>query len=72
MKKSAATCAPASMPSTSTSTASPSEDADYILDTFPIVRCHDEDAFGNYRTKAMILAYFNALAAGDYDTEVIV
>ena len=48
------------------------DDADYILDTFPIVRRHDEAAFGHYRTKAMILAYFNALAAGDTTTDVAV
>ena len=46
------------------------DDADYILDTFPIVRRHDKAAFGHYRTKAMILAYYNALAAGDTDVEV--
>ena len=46
--------------------------AAYILDTFPIVRRHDETAFGHYRTKAMILAYFNALAAGDTSTDVAV
>ena len=45
-------------------------DAAYILDTFPIVRRHDEAAFGHYRTKAMVLAYYNALAAGDTDTDV--
>ena len=45
-------------------------DAAYILDTFPIVRRHDEAAFGTYRTKAMVLAYYNALAAGDTDVEV--
>ena len=44
--------------------------AAYILDTFPIVRRHDEAAFGHYRTKKMILAYYNALAVGDTDTEV--
>ena len=48
------------------------DDAAYILDTFPIVRRHDEAAFGHYRTKAMILAYFNALAAGDTTTDVAV
>ena len=48
------------------------DDAAYILDTFPIVRRHDEAAFGHYRTKAMILAYFNALAAGDTSTDVAV
>ena len=46
------------------------DDAAYILDTFPIVRRHDKAAFGHYRTKAMILAYHNALAAGDTDTDV--
>ena len=45
-------------------------DAAYILDTFPIVRRHDKAAFGHYRTKDMILAYYNALAAGDTDTDV--
>ena len=45
-------------------------DAAYILDTFPIVRRHDKAAFGHYRTKAMVLAYYNALAAGDTDVEV--
>ena len=44
--------------------------AAYILDTFPIVRRHDNAAFGHYRTKAMILAYYTALAAGDKDVEV--
>ena len=48
------------------------DDASYILDTFPIVRRHDKAAFGHYRTKAMILAYFNALAAEDTSTDVAV
>ena len=48
------------------------DDADYILDTFPIVRRHDEAAFGSYRTKEMVLAYYNALDAGDTDVEVAV
>ena len=48
------------------------EDAAYILDTFPIVRRHDEKAFSKYRTKEMILAYMNALEAGDTDTIVAV
>ena len=46
------------------------KDAAYILDTFPIVRRHDNAAFGHYRTKEMILAYYNALAAGDTDVDV--
>ena len=48
------------------------DDAAYILDTFPIVRRHDEAAFGHYRTKEMVLAYYNALDAGDADTDVAV
>ena len=48
------------------------EDASYILDTFPIVRRQDMGDFGSYRTKDMILAYMNALAAGDTDTDVAV
>ena len=47
-------------------------DAAYILDTFPIVRRHDKAAFGTYRTKDMVLAYYNALAAGDTDVDVAV
>ena len=47
-------------------------DAAYILDTFPIVRRHDKAAFGTYRTKDMVLAYYNALAAGDTDINVAV
>ena len=45
-------------------------DAAYILDSFPIVRRHDKAAFGHYCTKEMVLAYYNALAAGDTDTDV--
>ena len=48
------------------------EDADYILNTFPIVRREDEAAFGSYRTRDLILAYMNALAAGDTETVVSV
>ena len=46
------------------------DDADYILSTFPIVRAQDEKEFGAYRTRDLILAYMNALAAGDTDTVV--
>ncbi len=48
------------------------EDAAYVLDNFPIVRREDEAAFGRYRTREMILAYMNALAAGDVETRVAV
>ena len=41
------------------------DDTRYVLDTFPIVRRQDEAAFGRYRTRDLILAYLNALAAGD-------
>ncbi len=46
------------------------DDAAYILDTFPIVREQDEKAHGRYLTKELILAYMNAVAAGDFTTRV--
>ena len=46
------------------------EDAGYVLNTFPIVQRQDEAQFGSYRTRDLILAYMNALAAGDMDTVV--
>ena len=46
------------------------DDAAYILDTFPIVREHDEKAFDRYLTKDLVLAYMNAVAAGDLTTMV--
>jgi hypothetical protein len=46
------------------------EDAAYILDTFPIVREHDLRDFGRYRTKDLILHYYNAYAAGDMEAWV--
>jgi hypothetical protein len=48
------------------------DDAAYILDTFPIVKREDEATFGRYLTKDLILAYMNAVAAGDMDTVVSV
>ena len=48
------------------------DDAGYVLDTFPIVRREDEKAFGHYRTRDLILAYMNALAASDAETRVAV
>ncbi|MGH8487645.1 MAG: hypothetical protein ACREXS_01895 [Gammaproteobacteria bacterium] len=44
------------------------DDAAYILDTFPIVREHDEHNFGKYLTKELVLGYMNALAA---DTKTV-
>ncbi len=47
------------------------DDAGYVLSTFPIVRREDEAQFdGRYRTRELILAYMNALAAGDPETVV--
>lgn len=46
------------------------DDTAYILDTFPIVREQDEKAHGRYLTKELILAYMNAVAAGDFTTVV--
>ena len=43
-----------------------------VLATFPIVRRKDEAALGKYRTKEMLLAYMNALTAGDTETNVAV
>ena len=48
------------------------DDADYVLGTFPIVRRQDEAAFGSYRTRDLVLAYMNAIAAGDTETDVAV
>ena len=48
------------------------EDAEYVLDTFPIVRREDKAVFGRYRTRDLILAYMNALSAGDTETVVAV
>ena len=48
------------------------EDADYVLGTFPIVRREDEARFGSYRTRDLVLAYMNALAAGDPETVVAI
>ncbi|MYX51825.1 DNA methyltransferase [Streptomyces sp. SID8385] len=39
------------------------DDASYILDTFPIVRRKDEAAHGEYRTKRLILAEYDRMAA---------
>jgi len=38
------------------------EELAYILDTFSIVRRKDEEKYGEYRTKQMILQSYDALA----------
>lgn len=44
------------------------DEAGYVLDSFPIVREHDEARFGRYRTRELVLGYMAALAAGDTET----
>ncbi|MCY3972818.1 MAG: type I restriction enzyme HsdR N-terminal domain-containing protein [Candidatus Dadabacteria bacterium] len=46
------------------------EDAGYILGTFPIVRKNDEDKFGRYMTRDLILGYMDALTAGDTESVI--
>jgi hypothetical protein len=41
------------------------DEADCILDTFPIVRRKDEHQFGEYRTKRMILEIYDAMAEAE-------
>ncbi len=37
------------------------QDADYIMDTFPIVKRKDEDHYGDFRTKRLILDRYDAM-----------
>ncbi|RZB15661.1 SAM-dependent DNA methyltransferase [Streptomyces sp. F001] len=46
------------------------EDADYILDTFPIVKRKDEAKYGTYRTKELILTEYDRMAAADVSLEI--
>ncbi|MFN7989778.1 MAG: N-6 DNA methylase [Thermoanaerobaculia bacterium] len=39
----------------------PRADVDYIMDTFPIVRRNDEQKYGDYRTKSLILEIYDEL-----------
>ena len=48
------------------------DDAEYILSTFPIIQREDTTRFGTSRTRDLILAYMNALTAGDTETVVAV
>ncbi|MEU9346448.1 DNA methyltransferase [Streptomyces sp. NPDC048278] len=45
------------------------EGVDYILDTFPIVRRKDEAKYGTYRTKELILAEYDRMAAAGLTLE---
>jgi hypothetical protein len=42
------------------------DDAEYILESFPIVREQDKAAYGNYRTKDLILAGLERINAGQW------
>ena len=46
------------------------KDAAYIMDTFLIVKRKDEGKYGGYISRDLILAYMNALDAGDAKTKV--
>ena len=35
---------------------------DYTMETFPIIKCNDEQNYGKYRTKRVILECFDAMA----------
>ena len=37
------------------------DDVDYMLETFPIVKLKDEQAYGEYRTKRVILDIYDAM-----------
>lgn len=43
------------------------EDAAYILSTFPIVQRRDEARHGTYRTRDLILSYYDAYNKGDME-----
>ena len=46
------------------------DDIRYIYSTFPIVQREEEKAWGRYRSRDLCLAYMNALAAGEPDSDV--
>jgi hypothetical protein len=48
------------------------DDAGYMLESFPIVQENDQREFGRFFTKDLVLAYLNAVAAGDLETSVVV
>ncbi|WP_280439557.1 Eco57I restriction-modification methylase domain-containing protein [Nocardia cyriacigeorgica] len=41
------------------------DDVDYIMETFPIVKRKDEAAYGEYRTKRLILEIYDAMAEAE-------
>lgn len=45
------------------------DDADYIMETFPIVRRNDEKTFGDYQTKRLILQAYESVAKAAKDRQ---
>ncbi|MFH9734111.1 hypothetical protein [Streptomyces sp. NPDC017260] len=45
------------------------EDVSYVLDTFPIVKRKDEEKYGEYRTKHLILAEYDRMATAGLTLE---
>ncbi|MCO5973763.1 Eco57I restriction-modification methylase domain-containing protein [Actinoallomurus soli] len=45
------------------------DDVDYIMDTFPIVKRKDEAKYGTYRTKDLVLAEYDRMAAAGVDLD---
>ncbi len=41
------------------------DDLEYVLDTFPLVRARNEQQFGEYRTKRVILEIYDAMAEAE-------
>lgn len=46
------------------------EDADYILSTFPIVERQERAAHNRYLSRDLVLAWMNALEAGEPDADI--
>ena len=46
------------------------DDVRYVYSTFPIVEREETAAYGSYRSRELCLAWMNALAAGDPDSEI--
>lgn len=46
------------------------KEAEHILGTFPIVRRHEEEAFGHFRSRDLVIGHMRALAAGDCDSRI--
>ena len=47
-------------------------DTDYVLSTFPIVREQDEQTYGTFRTRDLILGYLARIKAGQLSHEPLV